>query len=273
MELVLDVGDVRLPATLTLPGAAVRGGVVVLHGASDPSRDHPLYTHLDRTLTPLGVAVLRYDRRPRVDGDVPLAVQARDAMAAVRLLNERVPEGVSLWGYSQGAWAATLAAAEHPAEVRSIVVVSSVGVSPAAQMRYGTAERLRRRGFGEHVGELLALRAAYEDYLRGRRDRASTQAVVDRAAAQPWFAHAHVRRTLPAPDAWADLDFEPEAVFARVRCPVLACYGDDDEWVPVEESVAAWRRACRRVTVVRLAGCGHEPSGPAYTDALIRWFT
>lgn len=273
MELVLDVGDARLPATLSLPDVAVRGGVVGLHGSSDPSRHHPLYTHLVRTLTPLGVAVLRYDRRPWADGDVPLAVQANDAMAAVRLLRERIREPVALWGYSQGAWAAAVATAEHPAEVDSLVAVSSAGVSPSAQMRYGTAEQLRRNGFPEHVGESLALRTAYEDYLRGHRDRSSTQAMVDRAATQPWFAHAYVRRTLPAPSAWPDLDFEPETVFARVRCPVLACYGENDEWVPVEESIATWRRAGEQVTVVRLPGCGHEPSGPAYTDALARWFT
>lgn len=272
VELVLDVGDTRLPATLSLPAGPVRHGVVALHGASDPRRSHPLYVHLARTLAPLGVAVLRYDRRPRADGDVPLAVQARDAMVAVRMLRAREDCAVALWGYSQGAWAAALAAAEHPAEVDSLVAVSSVGVTPAEQMRHGTAELLRRNGFSDTVGDLLALRAAYEDYLRGRRDRASVQAIVDRAAHEAWFPLAYVRRTLPTPEAWVDLDFDPKAVFARVRCPVLACYGENDEWVPIEESVAAWRQACDDVTIVRLAGCGHEPGGPAYTDALVRWF-
>lgn len=272
MELVLDVGDTRLPATLSLPAAPVRYGVVALHGSSDPSRNHPLYVHLAHTLAPLGVAVLRYDRRRWADGDVPLAVQARDAMVAMRTLRAREGSAVGLWGYSQGAWAAALAAAEHPADVDSLVAVSSVGVTPAAQMRHGTAELLRRNGFSDAVGDLLALRAAYEDYLRGRRDRVTVQAMVDRAAREAWFPHAYVRRTLPPPGTWADLDFDPKAVFARVRCPVLACYGEDDEWVPIEESVAAWRQACDNVTIVRLAGCGHEPSGPAYTDALVRWF-
>lgn len=98
------IGASGRPATLDLPAGPVRGGLVVLHGSHADQRSHFLYRHLARLLPPAGVAVLRYDRRPRVDGrDVPLADQAEDAAAAVTVLRRHVgPAPVGLWGFSQG---------------------------------------------------------------------------------------------------------------------------------------------------------------------------
>nr|WP_258545569.1 lysophospholipase [Micromonospora provocatoris] len=78
------VGTARLPAVLDLPAGPVRGGLVVLHGSHAEQRSYFLYAHLARLLPAAGIAVLRYDRRPRPDGhDVPLADQAEDASAAL----------------------------------------------------------------------------------------------------------------------------------------------------------------------------------------------
>ncbi|WP_233196724.1 hypothetical protein [Verrucosispora sp. ts21] len=45
MELVVDAGDVSLPATLDGP---TRGAIVVLHGSGEPRRSYFLYEHLAR---------------------------------------------------------------------------------------------------------------------------------------------------------------------------------------------------------------------------------
>jgi hypothetical protein len=73
-------------------------------------------------------------------------------------------------------------------------------------------------------------------------------------------------------------------VFARTTCLTLLVHGEKEEWVPVERSVAAWRRARPQarddVTVTRLSGVGHWPGeesrgvegvDPRYTAALVRW--
>src|SRR5215470_3502649 len=103
-----------LPATLTLPDGAVRGGIVPLHPASDGGRRQFLFEHLSDTLTPRGFAVLTFDRRPSpTDDDVPFTVQAEDALRAVDTLRAQPEVGdvpLGLWAWSQGAWAATLAA-------------------------------------------------------------------------------------------------------------------------------------------------------------------
>lgn len=134
----------------------IRAGLVPLHPADNGSGDHPLFEHLTELLADRGIAVERFDRRPAPPGqDVPLADQADDARRAMARLRDRIAAPVGLWGFSQGAWAATLAAAEDAATA-FLITVSASGVSPACQMRYGTREHLRRRGYA--TAELDALR-------------------------------------------------------------------------------------------------------------------
>ena len=138
-----DLGLMRTPDD----GAAVRGGVVALHGASLPQRDQPLFEHLARTITPFGYAVLSYDRRAAPGtGDTPLGVQADDALAATAMLAAQTSAPVGVFGFSQGAWAAALAASRST-DVTFLALVGCCGVSPAIQMRYYTDELLRRAGY------------------------------------------------------------------------------------------------------------------------------
>jgi uncharacterized protein len=286
-ELALVSKGTELPATLTLPDGRVRGGVVPLHPASDGSRRQFLFDHLADTLAPRGLAVLRFDRRPSPnDEDIPFTTQADDALEALRLLRAQPEVGsmpLGLWAWSQGAWAAALAATRSP-EVAFLVLLAACGVSPAEQMRYGTAEQLRRNGYGdaEALAELAELRGALEDALRdpGRIDAA--QAVVDRYADRPWFPLAYVPRTLDPAADWPDMDFDPGPVLASVRCPVLLFYGEADEWTPIEPSIAAWQRSgTEELTFVRLIGADHAPTlggvherdaiSSAYTQALTEW--
>lgn len=277
---------VGLAATLTLPEDPVRGGVVPLHPASDGSRRQFLFDHLADTLVPRGVSVLRFDRRPSSAGDVPLESQADDALQALRELHAQPEIGsapLGLWAWSQGAWAAAVAAARSQ-DVAFLVLLAACGVSPAEQMRYGTAEQLRRHGHGDDqaLNELAELRAALEDAVRDRNRFAASQAVIDHYADRQWFPLACVPRTLDQAADWADMDFDPAPTLARVRCPVLLFYGEEDAWTPIEPSIAAWERAGNRnLTVVRLPGTDHAPTlggthdreaiSPAYTQALANW--
>jgi pimeloyl-ACP methyl ester carboxylesterase len=290
-ELTLAGEGAELPATLTFPENGVRGGLVPLHPASDGSRRQFLFEHLTDTVVPRGLAVLRFDRRPApTDGDVPFTAQADDALQALAALRVQPEVGsapLGLWAWSQGAWPAALAAARS-AEIAFLILLAACGVSPAQQMRYGTAEQLRRHGYGDDdsLRELAELRAAREEALRdpGRRDE--SQAVIDRYADRSWFPLAYVPRTLEPASAWPDMDFDPDPILASVHCPVLLFYGEEDEWTPIEPSIAAWQRAAAaagndELTVVRLARADHAPTHggihdrgaivPAYTQALTEW--
>jgi pimeloyl-ACP methyl ester carboxylesterase len=284
------------PGLLVLPDddVPVRGGVVPLHGAAFPQRDQPLFEHLARTLTPLGYAVLSFDRRRSPDGDdTALTVQATDALAAVETLAARTGSPVGLFGFSQGAWAAALGASRS-SDVAFLALVGGSGVSPALQMRYYTDELLRRAGHGQEArAQLLAVRIAVEDVLRGAGDREVAAHLLAAAASEPWFPMAYLPPELPSPDdRWADMDYDPAPTLSRVTCPTLLVYGADEECIPPEASKEVWRRAATvsgnaDVTVVDLPGCGHIPVegeppvgldftvsdlSPAYTAALHRWF-
>ena len=84
-----------------------------------------------------------------------------------------------------------------------------------------------------------------------------------------------------------DLDITP--ALAQLRIPVLLVHGETDRWVPIEPSIEVWRTAVdqesARLSVVRLAGCGHFPTlaadpadpdeagpiAPAYEQTLTEW--
>ncbi|MDQ2847242.1 MAG: alpha/beta fold hydrolase [Actinomycetota bacterium] len=271
----------------------VRGGMVALHGASSPTRRQPLFDHLANTMNPLGWAVLAYDRRPAAGGgDVPLHDQATDALLAVDALRERLDgTPVGLFGFSQGAWAASVAAARAPEEAAALAVVGCSGVSPAAQMRYFTSEVLRRHGFSDDdQQDMLTARLAYEDFHRGRTPAAAATAILGAVAKRPWFSSVYLPATVsPVTRAWDDMDFDPEPIYRQVRCPTLLMYGGDEECVPAAESARVWRTAAaaegrKSPTVAMLPGCGHFPArrgdpediahlSPHYTQTLVDWFS
>jgi pimeloyl-ACP methyl ester carboxylesterase len=287
VELYIDVDDVSLPATLDGPlDEPARAGVVVLHGSATPQRSYLLYEHLARELPQAGVAVLRFDRRPHAHGDVPYTIQADDATAAVTLLRRHIGDvPIGLWGWSQGTWPAAAVAARRPELIAFLILVATSGVSPAVQMRYGTAQQLLLNGYRDaDLAELAELRQALESAVRGHIDRQSAQTVIDRYADRPWFPLAYVPRDLHNhPGTWDDMDYDPEPVITQVRCPTLLFYGQHDEWTPAQESIDVWQRAAgtRDLTIHRLAGCTHAPTlaradtpqsiSPDYTNTLLTW--
>lgn len=254
---------------LTLPRGTVLAGMVPLHPANDPSKDQFLFRDLARVAARRKIATLRFDRRPRRGGnDVPFEDQAADAIAAARTLAGQVGNPrlrVGLWGWSQGAWAAAVAAARSP-RIQGLVLVAATGVTPAQQMRYGTAEHLRRAGHdGRAARELRFLRVAYERFLRGELERKAAQRIVDRYSSCPWFPLSWVPSRLPIHGRWSDMDFDPRPVFAQVHVPTLLFYGETDEWSPIPASITSWRRAARRsgnrsIRIVRLPGTTHLPT-------------
>lgn len=283
--MVVRCQGAQLAALLTRPKGGCRAAVALLHPADDPSRRQFLFEHLAMVLPAHEIAVFRYERRTwRPGRDVPYELQAEDLGYGLQALAAEVgPVPTGLWGFSQGAWVAVLSAATR-ADIAFLVLVGCSAVSPARQMRYGTAEQLRRAGFGpECAAELGELRGAYESYQRRRVTREQAQEVVDSFAGRPWFELSWVPRVLPEAPDWDDMDLDPAPHISRIRCPVLVFYGAD-EWVPVQESIRIWRATfadTTRLTVHELAGTGHHPTlsgrrelagiSPEYSAKLTSW--
>ncbi len=274
-----------LSATVSCPDGVSKGGLILLHPSNDGSRRQFLFEDLATRLPMLGITVLRYDRRPKIeDADVPHEHQVADVEHALRWYREHLgPEPVGLWGFSQGAWVAILAAAADPS-IAFVVVVGGSAVSPAIQMRYGAAEQLRRAGYGSAaLGELAALRLAWEGWQRGVVSREAAQNTINQFAGRPWFTLSWVPPVVPEHPSWADMDFDPAETISALRCPVLAFYGHD-EWIPVADSVKVWESRITdpgQLTIHYLDGAGHHPTlhdgraidaiSPAYTETMDRW--
>jgi uncharacterized protein len=275
---------ITLAASYTAAGNAA---IVALHSASEGTRgDCFLYSHLHEVLPPVGIGVVTFDRRGEGEstGDVSrgrFGVQEKDALAVLEAVGV---ERVGLWGYSQGAWIAPLAAAASH-RVAFLVLIGAVGVTPSEQMMYATAEQLRLAGYDETVvARALATRRAFEDWVhgRGREREAELKAELLAGVDEPWWPLMYVSRVLPDEEGcrlWIEeMDFDPRPVFAQVRVPTLLFYGEADSWTPVAPSVEAWREARGdEVEIVTIPDADHDltlPDGtvaPEYEQTLIDW--
>src|SRR5258706_3064811 len=190
--------DAARPAfDLALPqGPGPHPAIVGLHGASDGSKDFFLVKHLAAILPSRGVAVARFDRR---GDDVPLDVQVEDAMRIVDELAARPDidaRRIGLWGFSQGAWVAPLAASRST-KIAFLVLIAATGVTPAEQMLYGTARHVRDAGYPEHaVQGVLSTRRLVDEWRRGHAPIEQAQLAVDGLARHPWFQQAYLPRDL-----------------------------------------------------------------------------
>jgi uncharacterized protein len=272
---------------VTLAGTYSPAGekaVVALHGAGEGTREFALYQHLHEVLPPAGIGVVTFDRRGEGDstGDASrgrFQLQMEDALAVREALDV---EQVGMWGFSQGGWIAPLAAARSE-RVAFVVGVASTGVTPSAQMMYATARQLELAGYGtDVVSRALGLRRRFEDHIHDRPvDEEALAADLAAAVDEEWSSHLWLPPTLLDEEGkrlWiAEMDFDPEPIFARVRVPALLFFGERDSWSPVPESVETWRRAKPDAEVVVIPEAEHDltfPDGtiaPEYERRLVEW--
>ncbi len=286
-DLSIPVDGAVLAATVSGPETGSTPTLVALHGAERGVRDWHVYEHLHRVLPPAGIAAVTFDRRGEgaSTGEPSrgrFTQQAEDALAVIEYVCEAAgldTDRVGLWGISQGGWVAPLAATLS-SRVSFLVLVASCGVTPGEQMRW-TAGFQTRREFGDEAGvEAERVWELALDWMRGG-DRSPLETAVAEAKVKPWWPKACFPEDVPddsaREEARAELDFDPAPVFARVRVPVLLVYGDHDEWIPVDKSVASWQSACGgELDVVLIPGAGHEPTvdgvlSPLYEQTMLEW--
>lgn len=274
-ERTFENGSATLSGTLFAPRGDGRIPVViVLHAASSPERDSPLYRHLVEMLPPMNVAVFLFDRRGSGRSGGKLAesdyeLLADDGIAALRLLAQDAridPRRIGFWGLSQGGWLALLAASRSP-EAAFAVAVSAPMTTPDVQMNFAVANILRIKGYPpSDIEHAVTARTAVDDFLLGRLDRATAQQTLDAAVTRPWFEHVYLPRMLEDPQRsrWArEMRHDPLSVMNAVKQRVLMIYGSVDPWVPVQASVDRLRAEPARfpaVDVAVIAGADHTMS-------------
>lgn len=275
-------GELELAGTIFRPPAPdPLPAIVFVHGSGPQTRNSYIRWFADQ-FARAGFVTLIYDKRgtgessgdpwPRTAGS--FADLADDAVAAVRFLrNQPGVNGarIGIWGLSQGAWIAPLAATRSSGLVRFLVLVSGGGVSPAEQELYDDEIKLRDLGFDEaSIDAALAYLRLADQYVRTGRDEDWNRFAQarDGARQKPWYPHLdRFPQILPrgAP-LWVglrtDLDYDPATVLGGVHNPVLLILGEEDRLTPARETAIRVRRALASagnhdVTIHVLPGADH----------------
>ncbi len=268
----IDVVVGKLPGTLSLPkGASHVPAVVLVHGSGPNDRDEHIvalapFKDLAWGLASRGIAVLRYDKRTKVD---PSGVRTQHdevdeaAHAAVALLAAR-PEidhaRIALLGHSQGGYLAPRIASDDPAIKRLVIFAGSTRPledAILAQFRYIASLQPGSNALADAISESVKLKAAVEDpALRADAD-----------IAMP-FGGA------PVPGAYF-LDvrgYQPAETAAKLPIPILVLQGERDYQVTMADDFPAWKKTLGkrpRVTFHTYPTLGHAftPGGTPPSSA------
>jgi pimeloyl-ACP methyl ester carboxylesterase len=257
-------GDITLAGTIVLPeGSQPSPAVVLVHGSGPQKRD----LFMARWFAAQGIAALAYDKRGvgESGGDfrkVPFMELCNDGLAAIKYLKSRKEidaKRIGVWGLSQGGWLGPLAASRS-ADVAFVIAVSGPGVSPGEQMIVYYANELRAQGVAESdVEAASAVRRDIWSYMESGQGYEKTKGELDEARTKPWFGQAKAQQDdsfgpLPTPAELSKpvgrsaLWFKQEAVYDPVpalralRVPALFLFGDHDQLIPVDVSVAVIQR-------------------------------
>jgi len=229
-----------------------------MHPGSGPSdRDNDVYfPPIREHLIGNGFAVCSFDKRG-VGGstgrwqEAGIVEQADDLLACLAALSSdsAVPKPVGLFGHSQGGWVVIEAAGRAP-EIAFVIANSGPGVTPARQERYAHVTYLT--GAVVTADEMCEALEPYDRLLGALRRGAAFQDVCGQFATEQLPDLYRRRGLILFPDDeefWNFLlrihDYEPRHALERIRVPVLALFGADDQLVPVQDSIAAYREAVR----------------------------
>jgi uncharacterized protein len=233
-EVLLTSQGAPLGASFLRPDAATRPvpGVVMIVGSGSYSyrsswrpKAFPLWKNISEAFLAKGYAVLLLEKKGvnRSGGHWETQTfrdRAEDALAGVRYLKtlpEIDPDRVGLCGHSQGGWIVQLAAAEAPEEIAFIVSLAGPNISVKQQVLDDLANEWRCEGMAE---DEVARKAGRH------RSKLDLYAAVSRVVKIGYLSRI--------------LDYDPEAesVPDRIKCPILAIYGEYDALVMPNSNIA-----------------------------------
>jgi hypothetical protein len=276
-EVSFAAGGVTMSGTLIMPaGPGPHPAAVVVHGAAGGQRD--ICRLLAAPLLEAGVAALIYDKRGhgRSGGQPePTIFDQADAVCAALGLLARTPgidpARVGLLGFSNGMWAAPMAAARHPGAVAFVAGVGSPGVTMAESEVHRRTRVLRDAGVGEPALRAVAAgwRAIFAIAAAGQATGALTAQLaaalaelssvpgLDRYEPPDYVLNNPMLGPIPPPGPVGDLvatlagepdpelSYDPVTGYRGLRCPVFLQYGSEDVSVPAAVSAERIGEALR----------------------------
>jgi dienelactone hydrolase len=229
-----------LPGTLTLPkGARAVPGVVLVHGSGPNERDEELgatlvFRDLALGLAARGIAVLRYDKRTRVDaqGVVTEKEEVVDgALAAIDVLRRQPevdPVRVVVAGHSQGGSVAPrIALADGRLAGIAVLAGATRTLQDAmvAQATYLSSLDPGNAQLRQAIDAAIAFKKAVEDPAL----KPDSEVPGGGGARGAYFL--------------AMRGYHPEEIAAKLLCAVLAVQGGRDYQVTLADDFPRWQRA------------------------------
>ena len=255
-DVTFQSGGVALTGTLRLPLRKGRHpAIFLLQGSGDADREAESFyaDHFARH----GIATLVYDKRGTGSSGGDYREEsfddfAADALAGVHYLQSRKDinaKRVGLYGRSHGGIVAPLAASLSK-DVAFIINVSGAGVPPYQQVTYQAEAQMRRDGFsGAEIAEAVAyMNQKWEVARTGGEGWDRLQAATRDARDKRWLARVQPATKLEdiVPSWKLQMGYNPVPALEKVRCPVLALFGELDTLTPVKETMANFRNGLEK---------------------------
>jgi pimeloyl-ACP methyl ester carboxylesterase len=201
--------------------------------------------------------------------------RAREVLAGVEMLKQRKdinPRRIGLYGDSQTAWIAPLAATLSP-DVGFLILRVPSALPVTENILYEIESNLRRDNFSQaDITKALALRQLIHRTILTNTGWEDLKAEIEKSKNEKWFPYVRAgwfpSLKIPPDEATAKglrdpLTYDPLPVLQTVTVPVLALNGELDEAVPTKQSVPILEGAFRKAgnkdfTIIVLPKAGHN---------------
>ncbi len=244
-------GGVTLGGTLILPTSKGRFPVVIVTPGDFGSNRNQLRMFAHNFVS-RGIGALIFDSRGAgestgVANSNSFSDLADDVLAAVEKLKNRTdvnPQVIGLFGFSNSTWTVSLAASRSK-DVAFLILQSFIGVEPWKQDIFRALTQLRVDNFPESTIKRAA------DFMQMKFEVARTgegwdklQAIMEKSAGERWLSYTNMSRSLERLRQLYQtvMTYDPVPALENLRIPVLAYWGGNDSYVPVEETIKIFKQ-------------------------------